>query len=202
MWYQVRRQTNFCLTPLSLIFSTADFSRRRFDQHRRVIELQKATKHLSPPSEIADNRWSRVSWYYSQYGDVDGGGGVAISSALRLKHDLSSDSFVEFIFPKVMLLIVGITSTIVAASSRFPSIENTETPTAAAFLNPDQFGSRSKLYVLSSIIQLVVIQIWAVFIVSEGVLNIRSCNYFYVVLTTLRQLLRCRYTRVSSPEND
>ncbi|KAL3803811.1 hypothetical protein HJC23_003973, partial [Cyclotella cryptica] len=148
-----------------LRYHTAEFSRRRFEQHRRVIELQEATKHIFPPPELEDNKWGRVQWYYKQYGDVDGGGAVT-TSVMRHKHDLNSDSFVEFIFPKVLLLTFGVVSTVIAASSRFPeSGVGRMNQSSASFLNPDRFGGRGQLYVISSVVQILVIQLWAIMIV-------------------------------------
>jgi len=147
--------------------STAEFNRRRFDQHRRVSNLRAATKHIAPPSEVGDDRWAQVKWYYKEYGDVHGGG-AATSMALRHKHDTRSDSFLEFIFPKVTLLIIGVISTVTAAVYRFPVSESemaAMTPTTAAYLNPDRFGHDSKVYVISSVVQFIVIEIWCVFIV-------------------------------------
>ena len=48
--------------------STADFSRRRYEQYKRVIELEQATQHISPPSDLEHNKWGRIKWYYKQYG--------------------------------------------------------------------------------------------------------------------------------------
>ena len=53
-----------------------------------------------------------------------------------------------------------------AAVYRFPVSEmGVMNPTMAAYLNPDRFGHDSKVYVLSSIVQFIVIEIWCVFIV-------------------------------------
>ena len=143
--------------------STADIGRRRFDQHQRVLELKKATGHISPTNKIEDNQWGMVKWYYQQYGDFYGVG-TAHSMALRMKHDNASDSFVEFMFPKMSLLVIGIVSSVTAAASRFPMSESSDLSEREE-LNPDRFGSGSKVYVTSSIVQLVVIQIWCLFIV-------------------------------------
>lgn len=145
--------------------STAEFNRRRFDQHRRVSQLRQATKHMTPPSEVGDDRWAQVKWYYREYGDFHGGG-AALSLALRHKHDTHSDSFLEFIFPKLFLLIIGVISSVTAAVYRFPVSEMTVmSPATAAYLNPDRFGHDSKVYVLSSVVQFIVIEIWCVFII-------------------------------------
>lgn len=50
--------------------STADFCRRRYDQYRRVIELEKATQHITPPPDLQQSKWGRVQWYYRQYGTI------------------------------------------------------------------------------------------------------------------------------------
>ncbi len=84
--------------------------------------------------------------------------------ALRMKHDINSDSFVEFMLPKVSLLMIGIVASVTAAASRFPMSESKSTSDRVE-LNPDRFGQGSKIYVISSIIQLIVIQIWTIFIV-------------------------------------
>lgn len=127
------------------------------------MELRKATRHLTPTDDVEDHQWGQVRWYYQKYGDVDGGGNAS-SMALIMKHDIRSDSFVEFIFPKIMLLLVGIVASVLAAASRFPkSVSNSTTERIE--LNPDRFGSGSKVYVLSCVVQIVVIQIWCLFIV-------------------------------------
>ena len=116
---------------------------------------------MSPDNtEFEDTQWGRVRWYYQQYGDVEGGG----TAVLKMKHDTESDSFVEFMFPKVALLFIGIVASITAAASRFPMSESSSISERIE-LNPDRFGSGSKVYVLSSIVQLIVIQIWSIFIV-------------------------------------
>ena len=142
-----------------LRYHTADIARRRLAFHSRVLELRKATSHISP-NDVGDTQWGRVNWYYQQYGDVDGGG----TAALRMKHDISSDSFVEFMFPKIALLFIGIVASITAAASRFPMAESSSMSQRIE-LNPDRFGSGSKVYVISSVIQIIVINIWCVFIV-------------------------------------
>ena len=84
---------------------------------------------------------------------------------MKMKHDINSDSFVEFMFPKVALLFVGIAASIAAAASRFPMSESRRSISDRIELNPDRFGSLSKVYVVASIIQVIVIFIWSVFIV-------------------------------------
>lgn len=151
-------QTCLCITPR---LSTADIARRRFDQHRRVLELRKATSHITPTEDIEDHQWGHVKWYYQQYGDVDGGGN---SMALIMKHDIHSDSFAEFIIPKLSLLLLGTVASVLAAASRFPKSVSNATSDRTE-LNPDRFGSGGKVYVLSCVVQIVVIQIWCLSIV-------------------------------------
>ena len=147
---------------LNITTSTADIGRRRFDQLRRVLELKKATRHISPTNEIEDNQWGRVRWYYQQYGDYHGVG-TAHSNAIIMKHDVNSDSFVEFLVPKLSLLVIGTVASITAAASRFPMSESSSMSEREE-LNPDRFGSGSKIYVISCIVQIIVIQIWCLFI--------------------------------------
>ena len=197
MIYLLSQCTFNCL--ISSHSSTADFSRRRYEQHKRVIELQKATTHMSLPPELENSRWGRVQWYYRQYGewpniaklatqllgahdsakatllmslgDVDGGGAV-FTSALRHKHDINSDSFVEFLFPKMLLLALGLVSSVTAATSRFPGSEIWRpNEFSASFLNPDRFGGRGQLYVISSIVQIIVIQLWSIAIVITSIVT-------------------------------
>jgi hypothetical protein len=79
---------------------------------------------------------------------------------------LNSDSFIEFIIPKTLLLFIGLLSTVTAATSRFPeSHVGRLNQSSASFLNPDRFGGRGQLYVFSSIVQIVVIQLWGVMII-------------------------------------
>ena len=143
----------------SFIHSTAGIHQRRLDQHRRVLELRKATKHIAPSEEVDNSQWGGVRWYYQQYGDLDGG----YSLALRMKHDITSDSFIEFILPKVTLLMIGIVASITVAASRFPMSEKSIAERTE--LNPDRFGSGSKVYAVSSFVQLIVINIWCLFII-------------------------------------
>ena len=145
------------------IFSTAKISRRRFDQHRRVLELLKATRHISPADDVVDDEWGQVKRYYQQYGDVDGGG-TSFSMALRMKHDFYSDSILEFILPKLSLLILGLVASIAAAASRFPRSESSSLSEREE-LNPDRLGRASNIYVLSSIMQIIVQIIVCLYIV-------------------------------------
>jgi hypothetical protein len=118
------------------------------------LELLKATRHISPTDDIDDDEWGQVKRYYQQYGDVDGGG-TSYSMALRMKHDFYSDSILEFILPKITLLILGIVASITAAASRFPMSESSSMSERQE-LNPDRLGSASKIYVISSIAQIIV----------------------------------------------
>ncbi|KAL9184484.1 hypothetical protein ACHAXT_002570 [Thalassiosira profunda] len=143
-----------------LRYHTADIARRRLDQHRRVLELSKSTRHIAPsPSGFDDSRWGRVKWYYSQYGDVDGG----YSLALRMKHDVQSDSFVDYMFPKMTLLALGVVASVTVAATRFPMEKSSIAERAE--LNPDRFGRGSTVYVIGSFAQLLIVQIWCLFIV-------------------------------------
>lgn len=144
-----------------LRYHTADISRRRLSFHRRILELRKATTHISTSHDIENNQWGGVHRYYQQYGDIEGG----FNAALKMKHDINSDSFVEFMFPKVVLLIVGIAASVAAAASRFPMSDSSRSISDRIELNPDRFGSLSKVYVGASIVQVIVILIWGIFIV-------------------------------------
>mmetsp|Transcript_31905 Transcript_31905/g.61032 ORF Transcript_31905/g.61032 Transcript_31905/m.61032 type:complete len:1706 (-) Transcript_31905:400-5517(-) len=155
-----------------LRYHTADIARRRLSQRRRVLELRTCIddamdhRHTSLTHDIEDNQWGRVRWYYQQYGDVDGSGAIS-SMALRMKHDINSDSFVEFILPKLTLLVIGIVACITAAASRFPMSESPEMSERVE-LNPDRIGSGSKVYAVSSIVQLILTQTWCILIVYTG----------------------------------
>jgi hypothetical protein len=118
---------------------------------------------MTPTDVVEGHQWGQVRRYYQQYGDVDGGGN-AYSMALMMKHDIHSDSFVEFIFPKITLLVLGVVASILAAASRFPKSASNSTSERIE-LNPDRFGSGSKVYVFSCVVQIVVIQIWCICIV-------------------------------------
>ena len=117
------------------------------------MELLKATRHISPTDDVVDDEWGQVKRYYQQYGDVDGGG-TSFSMALRMKHDFYSDSILEFILPKMSLLVLGIAASIAAAASRFPMSES-RSMSEREELNPDRLGSASKVYVLTSIVQII-----------------------------------------------
>ncbi len=80
-----------------------------------------------------------------------------------MKHDIHSDSFAEFIIPKMSLLLLGTVASVLAAASRFPKVSNATSERTE--LNPDRFGRGSKVYVLSCVVQIVVIQIWCLSIV-------------------------------------
>jgi hypothetical protein len=118
------------------------------------LELLQATRHISPTDDIDDDEWGQVKRYYQQYGDVDGGG-TSYSMALRMKHDFFSDSILEFILPKISLLVLGIAASITAAASRFPMSESSSVSEREE-LNPDRLGSASKVYVISSFAQIIV----------------------------------------------
>jgi len=150
------------VTCINTCVSTADIARRRFDQHHRVLELLKATRHISPIDDIDDDEWGQVKRYYQQYGDVDGGG-TSYSMALRMNHDFHSDSIIDFILPKISLLVLGIAASIAAAASRFPMSESSSMSEREE-LNPDRLGSASKVYVISSFVQIIVQIIVCLFI--------------------------------------
>jgi len=184
-----------------LRYHTAEISRRRLAFHSRILELRNATSHMSPNNtEFEDTQWGRVRWYYQQYGDIEGGG----TAVLKMKHDTESDSFVEFMFPKVALLFIGIVASITAAASRFPMSES-KSISERIELNPDRFGSGSKVYVLSSIVQLIVIQIWSIFIIytsfvtgerlkREPFLSTRPAQLAFRVSYISLRYLRCFFT--------
>ncbi len=151
------------ITCINTCVSTADIARRRFDQYRRVLELLKATRHISPIDDIDGDEWGQVKRYYQQYGDVDGGG-TSFSMALRMNHDFHSDSIIDFILPKISLLVLGIAASITAAASRFPMSESSSMSEREE-LNPDRLGSASKVYVISSFVQIIVQIIVCLFIV-------------------------------------
>ena len=143
-----------------LRYHTADIAGRRLSQHRRVLELWKSLSvRSSQRSDPEGDRWAQVRGYYQKYGDVDGSGS---SLALRTKHDVNSDSFFEFILPKISLLIVGVASAITAAASRYPMESSASSERVE--LNPDRFGSGSKVFMLSSTLQLIMFQVWFCFI--------------------------------------
>ncbi|EJK48791.1 hypothetical protein THAOC_32382, partial [Thalassiosira oceanica] len=143
-----------------LRYHTADMYRRRFEQHKRVLELLEATKHLTqgPDKEgmVESSISDRVTKYSREYGYVEGTG-TAQSSALLMKHDPNSDSYVEFMFPKLTLLVLGSISTIASAATRVNMSSESLNPNSAASLNPDRFDRRTRIYisrVLSSILLL------------------------------------------------
>lgn len=84
--------------------------------------------------------------------------------ALIMKHDIHSGSFAEFVIPKLSLLLLGTVASVLAAASRFPKSVSNATSDRTE-LNPDRFGSGGKVYVLSCVVQIVVIQIWCLSIV-------------------------------------
>lgn len=134
--------------------------------------------------------------HHFSLGDVEGGG-ADISSALRHKHDIDADSFIEFLIPKMLLLVIGVVSTVTAANCRFPESQiGRMNHTSAAFLNPDRFGGRGQLYVFSSIVQIIVIQLWGVVIIMtsfvtgerlrrEPFLSTRPAQLTFRVLTSI-----------------
>ena len=132
-----------------LRYHTADIYRRRFKQHKRVLELLEATKHLTQSSDkegMDESISDRVTNYSREYGYVEGTG-AAQSSALLMKHDPNSDSFVEFMFPKFTLLVLGSIATIAAAATRVNMSSEPSNPNSAASLNPDRFDRRTRIYI-------------------------------------------------------
>ena len=68
------------------------------------------------------------------------------SLGIDLNRFYSYVSFVEFIIPKMMLLILGVISTVTAATVRFPGSEVEKINHPSSFLDPDTFGGKSQLY--------------------------------------------------------
>lgn len=116
---------------------------------------------------------------------------------LRHKHDVNADSFVEFIIPKMLLLLIGVISAVTAAMVRFPESQiGRMNQSSAGFLNPDRFGGRGQLYVFSSVVQIIVIQLWGISIIMssfvtgerlrrEPFLSTRPAQLTFRVLTSI-----------------
>ena len=97
----------------------------------------------------------------------------------------------------MLLLVIGLVSTITAANCRFPeSYVGRMDQSSASFLNPDRFGGRGQLYVFSSIVQIIVIQLWGVAIIMtsfvtgerlkrEPFLSTRPAQLTFRVLTSI-----------------
>ena len=97
----------------------------------------------------------------------------------------------------MLLLVIGLVSTVTAASCRFPESHiGRMNQSSAAFLNPDRFGGRVQLYVFSSIVQIIVIQLWGVAIIMtsfvtgerlkrEPFLSTRPAQLTFRVLTSI-----------------
>jgi hypothetical protein len=86
-----------------------------------MLELRRAAKYVAtsghPASPTDDGVSDYIKDYFDRFGDVDGS---ASSAFLLLPNDPCSDGWVDFLFLKLLLLLVGIASVVGTAYCRFP----------------------------------------------------------------------------------
>eukprot|EP00934_Nitzschia_sp_Nitz4_P003243 Nitzschia sp. Nitz4//scaffold254_size28068//599//5528//NITZ4_008147-RA/size28068-augustus-gene-0.31-mRNA-1//-1//CDS//3329544319//3233//frame0 len=106
-------------------FHTAAIAKKRAEHQRKMLDLRRAvlyvTKAQNPtsPTEAAISKYTQD--YFEEHGDVDGS---TSTSLLRLPNDPFADGWADFLLLKILLLLVGVISTIGTAYYRDPIGEN------------------------------------------------------------------------------
>ena len=107
-----------------LPFHTAIVTKRRTEHQRRMLELRRAAKYVAkaehPASPTDEGVSNYINDYFDRFGDVDGSASAAF---LQLPNDPCSDGWFDFVFLKLLLLLIGIASVVGTAYCRFPPTE-------------------------------------------------------------------------------
>lgn len=108
-----------------LRYHTAERSRMRAEKQRKALQLRRAVQFVQNGGDQQHNVVSSpmaVEAYYEEHGDVDGS---AFKSHLRLPNDPCSSGCADFLLPKLMLWMVGVTSVLVASFCRLHELNST-----------------------------------------------------------------------------
>lgn len=149
---------------------TAKAARKRAEHQKQIIELQRASTYLASSglsNHNPDSPSNHLVSYFDEFGDMYGSGS---SANLRLDHDLCGVNWFDFIVTKLLLLSLGIVTTIGSSIFRFSfsSIdENDPTLELLKSFNIDPIFLREHrhLYLISTALQLAIFALWAVLIV-------------------------------------
>jgi hypothetical protein len=152
----------YCLFH-GLRFHTADLARKRADNQKRILELRRTRKYLADQAQInyqtSDTATDFVTSYYDEFGDIDGTGTIGMAN-LRMKHDPFGDNWADFIFPKLLLFLIGAGSVVATGIYRFPaSIE--ESSIEIVSQNPQHHS----VFVATSLAQIIILGFWIILII-------------------------------------
>ena len=151
----------YCLFH-GLRFHTADLARKRADNQKRILELRRTRKFLAEQTQVnyqsCDTATDFVTSYYDEFGDIDGTGSIGMAN-LRMKHDPFGDNWADFIFPKLLLFLIGAGSVVATGIYRFPaSIEG------SSFEIVSQNSQQRYVFVASSFAQIIILGFWIILI--------------------------------------
>lgn len=148
-----------------LRYHTAAVATRRTNHIRQVLHLRRAAKYVTEAVSVDDATDESISRYtadyYEKFGDTDGSGS---SSAIRLQHDPFGSNCTDFLFPKVIILILGFSAVLVTAYARFPASDDD-----AFSLLPADIESYEELYLAGSFAQFGAMAIWVILIFQRAV---------------------------------
>lgn len=150
----------FCWLCLihSLRYHTATIARKRAEQQRQILLLQKVAEMRAASYDAKlhpEQHEYAVASYYDQYGDVDGMASIA-ASYLRLKSDPCGSDWADFLLMRLLLLLLGISTVVLTAFTRFPE--------SIGWTDENSLEECNKIYVISSLVQLVIMTVWVLLI--------------------------------------
>ena len=129
-----------------------------FDKNsRRAAKFVNTSANQKSPSEAAVVQYTEN--YYDIYGDIDG----SISNNHRLPNDPCGDAWADFLLLKLLLFSLGIASVISTSYCRFPP-EMEESFT----LDNTSLNKYWTVYVISSVIQFIILIIWMLAIITAA----------------------------------
>lgn len=100
--------------------------------------------------------------FYDIYGDIDG----SVSNNHRLQNDPCGDGWADFLLVKLLLVFVGVASVITTARCRFPAVT-----TGSLTLDEQSLDWYRKLFVVSSIVNFLILLIWLFSIVKAAIVT-------------------------------
>lgn len=147
-----------------LRYHTAASARRRAKHQRQILELQRAAKYtvradmaraehiMGSPTPEEITRYTTE--YFDRHGDVDGSASAG-ALQIRLSNDPCGDDWADFLLPKLLLLVIGAVSVLLAATCRFPTASD-----SSVSLSPKALYRYNTIYAASSMLQFIVLVLW------------------------------------------
>lgn len=148
-----------------LSFHTALVTKRRTEHQRRILQLRRAAKYVSksehPASPTDDGVSDYVKDYFDRFGDVDGSASTAF---LQLPNDPFSDGWLDFVFSKFLLLLVGVAAVVGTAYYRFPP-----TNPSAETMDENEIHRLKWAYIVCVVTQFSTLVIWMMWLLIVSV---------------------------------